>query len=108
MSDIMPAQTTRLEWRRASVVAVVGWLAVAACIGLNFLFDVRLADVGRADLREGGASAVFMLPIASAATVGAALMIMRPRHPVGWLFLSLGLALAGAGVADLYTAYGAV
>ncbi len=109
MSDTTLAPATSIEWRRAApVVAVAGWLAVAACIGLNFVFDARLAAVGRPDLREGAAGAVFILPIASAATVGAALMILRPRHPVGWLFLALGLALAGAGVADLYAAYGAV
>ena len=30
----------------------------------------------------------------------------RPRHPVGWLLLALGLSVAAAGVADGYARYG--
>ncbi len=109
MSDAMVMQELNIHWRRAaSAVAATGSLTVAALIGLIFLFDARLADVGRSDLAGGATGAVFMLPIASAATVGAALIIRRPRHPVGWLFLGLGLAVASAGVADSYAAYGAI
>jgi hypothetical protein len=42
----------------------------------------------------------------SAATVGAVLASRRPRHPVGWLLLTLGLSLAWAGVPPAYAAYG--
>ncbi len=109
LSGAMVIQESDVNWRRvASAVAATGWLTVAALIGLVFLFDARLADVGRSDLASGAEGAVFMLPVASAATVGAALAILRPRHPVGWLFLALGLALVGSGVADSYAAYGAL
>jgi hypothetical protein len=30
----------------------------------------------------------------------------RPRHPVGWLLLGLGVSMAAGGVASLYPAYG--
>lgn len=98
------------HWRRAAFVAAAsGWLAVAGCIALIFLFDSLLTNVGRADLAAGAAtSVVFIPPIASAATVGAALIMLRPRHPVGWLFLGLGLAVAASGVGDSYAAYGAL
>jgi peptidoglycan/LPS O-acetylase OafA/YrhL len=46
--------------------------------------------------------------LVSAATVGAVLASRRPRHPVGWLLLILGLALNASGVASAYTAYGLV
>ena len=44
----------------------------------------------------------------SAATVGAVLAARRPRHPVGWLLLGLGLSLIGWGLAFGYTRYGLV
>jgi hypothetical protein len=42
----------------------------------------------------------------SAATVGAVLASRRPRHPVGWLLLALGLSLNVSGVASAYASYG--
>ncbi|HEV2824093.1 MAG TPA: hypothetical protein VG035_02645, partial [Actinomycetota bacterium] len=42
----------------------------------------------------------------SGTTVGAVLASRRPRHPVGWLLLVLGLSLAWGGVALAYAAYG--
>jgi len=47
-----------------------------------------------------------VLAAVSAATVGAVLASRRPRHPVGWLLLALGLSLAWGGVAPAYAAYG--
>jgi hypothetical protein len=38
------------------------------------------------------------LGMASAATVGLVVAGRRPRHPVGWLLLALGLTVAGNGV----------
>jgi signal transduction histidine kinase len=109
MGDTTATQELNARWRRlASAAAAAGWLAVAACGGVVLLFDARLADVGRSDLGSGATDAVYVLPLASAATVGAALAFLRPRHPVGWLFLALGLAIAASAVADAYAAYGAI
>jgi hypothetical protein len=47
-----------------------------------------------------------VLAAVSAATVGAVLASRRPRHPVGWLLLVVGLSLAWGGVAPAYAAYG--
>jgi hypothetical protein len=41
-----------------------------------------------------------------AVTVGAVLAGRRPRHPVGWLLLVLGLAVTASGVVDGYARYG--
>jgi hypothetical protein len=40
------------------------------------------------------------------ATVGAVLAGRRPRHPVGWLMLALGLSVIADGVTDSYARYG--
>jgi hypothetical protein len=47
-----------------------------------------------------------VLTLVSAATVGAVLASRRPRHPVGWLLLALGLSVVVSGVADGYAGYG--
>jgi hypothetical protein len=48
----------------------------------------------------------YVLTLVSAATVGAVLASRRPRHPVGWLLLALGLSVVVAGVAQGYAGYG--
>src|SRR6266540_1852457 len=62
---------------------------------------------GRPDLAPLGAGvAALVLAAVSAATVGAVLASRRPRHPVGWLLLALGLSLIASGVASAYATYG--
>ena len=68
-------------------------------------------------LRQAGGSALPYLQAGnapevvaavSAATVGVLLASRRPRHPVGWLLLGLGLLVALEGVALGYVRYGLV
>jgi hypothetical protein len=47
-----------------------------------------------------------VLGAVSTATVGAVVASRRPRHPVGWLLLALGLSLTAAGVTLATTNYG--
>jgi hypothetical protein len=47
-----------------------------------------------------------VLGAVSTATVGAVVASRRPRHPVGWLLLALGLSLTVAGVTLASTNYG--
>ncbi len=92
-----------------TLAAIAGWLSVAALIGLSAVFEYRLRVVGRTDLvSTAAAAALWAVPIASAAAVGGALMIRRPGHPAGWLFLALAVAISASGVVDSYAAYGAV
>src|ERR1051325_10795165 len=42
----------------------------------------------------------------SAPPVGVVVASRRPRHPVGWLFLALGLSVAVSGAMDDYASYG--
>ncbi len=91
------------------VIAIGGWLLVAALIGLMAFMDYRLGQVGRNDLAQmRDAGGLWIVPILSAATVGSALIVRRPGHPAGWLFLLFAIVLTTTGVIDGYAAYGAV
>jgi hypothetical protein len=97
---------------------VLAWaLWALAMLGLPVVawLDHLSRQAGRPDLVQfnlaqlsGGSVVAPVLGMVSAATVGAVLASRRPRHPVGWLLLVLGLALSASGVAAAYTAYGLV
>src|SRR5215218_2787558 len=104
---VMPA-ARRARTRRWP--AALPWLRWAlAMLGLAAVpwFDHLLRAAGRSDLAQLNASAVpAVLGIVSAITVGAVLAGRRPRHPVGWLLLGLGLSVSASGAADGYAPYG--
>ena len=63
-------------------------------LGLTFvtpLLNQLARQAGRTDLGSDATSVAFGLVAFSAATVGALLASRRPRHPVSWLLLALGL-----------------
>jgi hypothetical protein len=90
--------------------AVLAWaLWALTMLGLAVLpwLDRLLRQASRPDLTPLTSDAVaLVLGVVSAATVGAVLASRRPRHPVGWLLLTLGLSLAAAGAATGYANYG--
>jgi hypothetical protein len=98
----------RLAWFRWP--AVLAWaLWALTMLGLAVLpwLDRLLRQASRPDLTPLTSDAVaLVLGVVSAATVGAVLASRRPRHPVGWLLLTLGLSLAAAGAATGYANYG--
>jgi hypothetical protein len=68
-----------------------------------------LRQAGAPELTSLSASSIPMLLAAvSAATVGAVLASRRPRHPVGWLLLGVGLSLVAHDLTFGYTRYGLV
>jgi hypothetical protein len=92
---------------------VLAWALLAlATLGVApiFWFDHLLRQAGRPEL----AALTTDLPILAprllagliAATVGAVLASRRPRHPVGWLLLTLGLSVPAYFVTDGYARYG--
>jgi hypothetical protein len=92
--------------------AVLAWalLAVELLIVATFPWlDRLMRDAGRPDL---ALLAPFVVPptLAAllAATVGAVLASRRPRHPVGWLLLTLALVMATSGMAAGYVPYALV
>lgn len=89
---------------RAAAAATV--LVVLGCCITAYVLDVRLAGLGRHDLRQGGGVApVFWLAAFTNATVGVALLLRNPHHPVGWCFSGLAVAVACAGVLQSYGVY---
>jgi hypothetical protein len=75
--------------------ALVGWL------------NDLLVEAGRPDLAMLTSDIpAYVLATLSATTVGALLASRRPRHPVGWLLIGLGLPVALSGAATGYASYG--
>jgi hypothetical protein len=89
------------------VLAWALWTLILLAVPIIAWWDHRLRQVGRPELAPLGQSGVpYLLGMVSAATVGAVVASRRPRHPVGWLLLALGLTVAGNGVIYGYTNYG--
>ena len=83
------------------------WLLNLVALALVAWLNDLLVEAGRPDLAILSSDIpAYVLATLSATTVGALLASRRPRHPVGWLLLSLGLPLALSGVATGYANYG--
>ena len=83
------------------------WALAMLSLGVNWWQDRLLRQAGRPDLAPLGAGVVPpILAAVSAVTVGAVLASRRPRHPVGWLLLALGLSANASGVASAYASHG--
>jgi hypothetical protein len=95
--------------RRRAWPAVLAWSLYALVLLLFATYPVldRLArDAGRRDLALLAPFVVApSLAALTASTVGAVLASRRPRHPVGWLLLTLGLSMAVGGVIAGYLPY---
>jgi MFS family permease len=98
----------RLRWWPAGLAGTVWALTVLGVAGTLWL-DRLLREAGRADLTALSASAVLLAVAAlSAVAVGAVVATRRPRHPVGWLLLVMGLSIVVHEVTYSYTRYGLV
>jgi len=90
--------------------AVLAW--AVACVTVASLAPAyRLQSlVGAAGSPERAPSIAATAPVAlavvSAAAVGALVAGRRPRHPVGWLLLGVGLAVAVSVLSEPYVKYG--
>ena len=85
--------------------------ALAGLAVLGLAAGARLAGLMAAADRSGaqGLGPVVVpvvLATVSAAAVGALLASRRPRHPVGWLLLGIGLGLAANVLVEPYVKYG--
>jgi len=87
-------------------MAAATLLSVVAIVVLDSL----VRDAGRADLAqlEDLGTLPYLVTIATSTATGALVVLRRPAHPVGWLFLALGLSIGLGGLLDSYGRYGAV
>jgi hypothetical protein len=97
-STSVPPRTNRERWRLAPGLAWSLWglaiLLAATAVAL------RAANHGvRSELLPG------LLLVPGFGTVGAVVASRRPTHPIGWLFLAVGLVSAVAVVSVEYAVY---
>ncbi|HEX6674678.1 MAG TPA: hypothetical protein VF486_06610 [Actinomycetes bacterium] len=94
-------------WWPAGLAWALWALAIPGGFAVVVRLDHLLRQAGRPDLALLNPDQyAYVLTLVSAATVGAVLASRRPRHPVGWLLLALGLSVVVAGVAQGYAGYG--
>jgi hypothetical protein len=83
------------------------WLLTILTLAAVPLLDRLLRQAGRADLVQLTPGTAFPVAAAvSGATVGAVLAGRRPRHPVGWLLLTVALSLTATAAAAQYLTWG--
>lgn len=83
--------------------------ATLVCVLLVVVLDRLLRDAGRANLAPFDVEAMpYLVTIATSTGTGVLVALRRPAHPVGWLFLALGLSIALGGLFDTYGRYGTV
>jgi hypothetical protein len=97
-----PAAARRWTAGLAWTLAALPVLALVPAGRLAALADPGLAAGGLAV----GVAAAVVLATVSAAAVGALLASRRPRHPVGWLLLGVGLGLIANILVEPYVTYG--
>ena len=97
---------TRTRWRPTWLAWGLWTLTILGLVVLVWL-DQLLRQTGRPELVVLNPTAFApVLGAVTTATVGAVVAGRRPRHPVGWLLLALGLSLTAAGVTLASTNYG--
>jgi hypothetical protein len=107
MAVISATRVARPRWR-PGVAAWALWALTMLALPVIAWLDQLSRQAGRPELAQLTLGAVVgpVLAAVSATTAGAVLASRRPRHPVGWLLLVLGLSAAWAGVPPAYAAYG--
>jgi hypothetical protein len=107
-----PAPGPRPGRGTRSWAAVLAWGLLVIELGLFagfFWMDHLLRVAGRDDLQVLDPFAIPPSVAAlTAGVVGAVLAGRRPRHPVGWLLLGMGLDMAASGASVGYIPYGLV
>jgi hypothetical protein len=96
--------------RRPAGLAWGLWASTVLGLALTAWLDGRSGQAGLGGQEGAGLAAVMLMVMAmlSAATVGAVLASRRPAHPVGWLLVALGLALAVNILGQVYVRYAVV
>jgi hypothetical protein len=82
------------------------WGLTLSGLAAAFWLDHLLRQAGHPELTIRAHELAYVAAVVAMATVGAVLAGRRPRHPVGWLLLGLGLSVTADGVTDSYARYG--
>jgi hypothetical protein len=82
------------------------WVLTQSGLAAVLWLDHLLRQAGRPELTIRAHELVYVAAVVGMATVGAVLASRRPRHPVGWLMLALGLSVTVDGLTDGYARYG--
>jgi hypothetical protein len=106
---VIPAARGARPRRWSGVVAWALWAPAVLGLAATARLDHLLREAGAPELTWLHLSSIpQVVAVVSAGMVGAVLASRRPRHPVGWLLLGLGLSLTMWGLAFGYTRYGLV
>jgi len=98
----------RSRWSLAGLAWVV-WALTILGLAATARLDHLLDRDGPAGMSAYSASSLpLVVAVLSAVTVGVVLVVRRPRHPVGWLLVGLGLSQAVSDLTYVYTRYGLV
>jgi len=98
------------RWPRwPAVLAWAVWVTTLLALVATFWLDRLLRKAGLPELASFPVAGIpTVVAAVSAVTVGAVLAGRRPRHPVGWLLLGLGLSQTLQAFTFSYTRYGLV
>jgi hypothetical protein len=97
----------RSRWSLAGLAWAV-WALTLLGLAATAWLD-HLLDRDGPGLSTFSASSIpLVVAVVSAVTVGAVLVVRRPRHPVGWLLIGLGLSQAVSDLTYVYSRYGLV
>ena len=102
--------TTQEQARRwPALLASALWVLTLLALPMVNWLDQLLRQAGLPELAILEPAAFPLVAAAlTAATVGAVLASRRPRHPVGWLLLAIGLSQQFSNLATDYVHYGAM
>ena len=98
-----PARSPR--WPAVLAWAVAGLTMLSLAPGLWLVSQTWLGGVEAAPPTIATVGPVALV-VVSAMTVGALVASLRPRHPVGWLLLGVGLGVATNMLVEPYVKYG--
>jgi hypothetical protein len=102
-----PAAGRRWTAPLAWALAGLALLLLVPAMRLGLLLDAAdLPETQGSTAATVAAYGTVVLALVSSAIVGAVLASRRPRHPVGWLLLGVGLSIALSVLVESYTKYG--
>jgi hypothetical protein len=105
MAVILPEGPARALRGPAAPAWALAGLTVLSLMSAFWLAELVWSTGWEPRASNAIAGAVILVTV-SAATVGAVLASRRPRHPVGWLLLGVGLGLVGSLLVQSYVRYG--